>query len=852
MAPADSQTSARGPARRRAGVLLALLLAASGFFALTRLPLTLWPQPDAPGLRVRVHEPGIAAPLLEQRVTRLLEARLAGSEGLAAIGSVTRPGEVVLDLRLERGADAAHALAAARRRLDEAAGFLPAAIRAPQLSLEDAARPAAAEFVLVSESGDAAALRAWAETALARALGEIPGVARVELAGGPVREILVHPDQRRLAGLGLAPGDVLRALEGGANEARFGSLDALRAAPVRLPNGDSVPLAEIARVAERLRDEADAAAAGTVRLSVYRQSEADAVATGRRVQTLLAWMHANGQIPGDVRVAAGYDESAAVRQRLGEIAAAGLLGLGLALAVCFALLGLRATFALAAVTGLAALGALALFAVLARPLDPATLGGLVAGMGFAAAVGVVRLLCAPDPGRLTGRFAIAGLSGVAPLVLFPLWAGHPAHGFFPAFLATGLMGYVASWLLAPVLAGRRPGGRAGSGRLPAWLERGYETLAAVVARRVRLAAVAGFALSAAAIFFLAGEMRETVRLDEPRGLTPELGLEVRGPHAEPLTAIGDEIARRLAAVPGVHDIAHSARLERQAGMRLFPERAAALGLDEMDMALALALAREGRVVNRLEEGGRRYDIRVRLPREEHEPPARQLLRGETKTRAAVYLRDVGEVEEAALPAEIRRAGGSYVLRVRAALGDGRAAAGALDRARSALADYRLPPGYAFHPPPAGGALAGGAAIGLVLVLLRLAAGRGRFARRSYRALLSGAPAALIGVAALRALGGLSFSPVVWPGALVIVGLAAALLLLPMAAPATAASATRLLRPLLPAALVWLAALLPFALGLDGGAESLRQLVAAQLAGLACALPSGLVLASWRRRRSREK
>src|SRR3990167_3745695 len=68
------------------------------------------------------------------------------------------------------------------------------------------------EFNLTSRTHDPLALRDWVETGFAKRLRELPGVATVEITGGTVREILVMPDQRRLAGYGLSFEDLLQAI----------------------------------------------------------------------------------------------------------------------------------------------------------------------------------------------------------------------------------------------------------------------------------------------------------------------------------------------------------------------------------------------------------------------------------------------------------------------------------------------------------------------------------------------------------------------------------------------------------------------------------------------------------------
>ena len=248
MPPAAARPSSRHRFLIGASTLAILLL---GFFALGRLPIDLLPARDAPTVRVQVSVPGVAASVIDETITRRLEHALTGVTGVAAVASVTSSGNAIIDLHLihHRKTDAAQRDVGARLKKENS--FWPASVDPPMVSIIDASS-IVAEFTISSRQHDMLALRDWAEDQFANKLQELSGVATADVEGGAVREILVMPDQRRLAGFGLAFSDVLQALRKSpdadagtrapaANDRRApmlsGNVAAVAALPVILPGG---------------------------------------------------------------------------------------------------------------------------------------------------------------------------------------------------------------------------------------------------------------------------------------------------------------------------------------------------------------------------------------------------------------------------------------------------------------------------------------------------------------------------------------------------------------------------------------------------------------------------------------
>lgn len=385
-------------------IMVALSVVMVGLFVLGRLPVSLLPHFIYPQIRVRVVDPGVAPAVMEDRVTRLLEARLAITKGATDVESTTREGSTTVDLSFPYGTDMDAALRDASERLDRAREFLPSTIEPPTVEKHDPSQIPVCEYVISSAHRDPTSLRTWADNVFANWFANLPGVARVQVSGGLKREIDVVPDPRRLAALGLNFDDVIRTVrEGDANAsvARFApslpayggrvigrltSLAALAALPLRLAGGDTVQLSDVARVADTHADEhlrvRDNGVAG-VRVSVRKEPDANTVDIAEAVTSRLAWLKANSLIPADLQVNTVSDQSVYVEDALRNATYAAMSGALLAMIVVYLFLGsVRRTLIIGTAIPIAMTATFVLMSLRGLTLNMMTLGGLALGVGM--------------------------------------------------------------------------------------------------------------------------------------------------------------------------------------------------------------------------------------------------------------------------------------------------------------------------------------------------------------------------------------------------------------------------------------------------------------------------------------
>ncbi|HMM34646.1 MAG TPA: efflux RND transporter permease subunit, partial [Thermoanaerobaculia bacterium] len=194
-----------------------------------------------------------------------------------------------------------------------------------------------------------------------------------------------------------------------------------------------------------------------------------------------------------------------------------------------------------------------------------------------------------------------------------------------------------------------------------------------------------------------------VRVQPPRirGLrtstgTEDLEVKVFGDDLPTLQRLGQEVEARLSRLPGLSNVETSLK-ETAPELRVVVDRrrAADLGLDVGEVGRTVRTAVGGSVATRLTEGDREFDVRVRFdPAKVRDASEMASLPLFPRSGAALRLRDVADVREAAAPQTIQRENQNRLVTVGASvLPQVLSISEATAEARKALADLELPDGY---------------------------------------------------------------------------------------------------------------------------------------------------------------
>jgi len=385
-------------------IMITLAIVVLGGFVLDRLSINLLPHIIYPDVRVRIIDPGVPASVMEDRITRQLEEQLAITEDAISIQSRTSEGRSAVDLSFGYGKDIDIALRDASTRLDRAKRFLPTSIDPPVIYKRDPAQIPVLEYVISSTTMNSVQLRDWVDNTYSKWFLNLPGVASVEVGGGLIREILIQPDQARLAGLGLSIDDVVTALQRGNVESpagrlimqqqemisrtsgRFKTVEEIADLPLLLKDGSSIKLKDIAKVIDGNEDERLRVRYNDipgVKISIQKQPAANTVNVADVVFKQLDWLQSQELLPEGITVQNVNDQAIYVRNALNNASLAAISGAILAMLVVYLFLGnFRHTLIIGSAIPIAIMVTFIIMGLGNLSLNIMTLGGLALGIGM--------------------------------------------------------------------------------------------------------------------------------------------------------------------------------------------------------------------------------------------------------------------------------------------------------------------------------------------------------------------------------------------------------------------------------------------------------------------------------------
>ena len=193
-------------------MVLSILLIAFGLVAYERLSLREYPDIDPPIVTVEVKYPGAPANIVETRVTRLIEERISGIEGIEFIESRSQDGEsrVTIEFSIERDIDSA--ANDVRDRISGIIDNLPEEADPPEVQKVDSNDDVIIWQNLVSDKMTVSELTDYAQRFLVDQYSTLDGVARVRIGGGLSYAMRIWLDRQELAARQLSVSDVENAL----------------------------------------------------------------------------------------------------------------------------------------------------------------------------------------------------------------------------------------------------------------------------------------------------------------------------------------------------------------------------------------------------------------------------------------------------------------------------------------------------------------------------------------------------------------------------------------------------------------------------------------------------------------
>ncbi|MET0517259.1 MAG: efflux RND transporter permease subunit [Burkholderiaceae bacterium] len=316
--------------------MVMVALCVLGLFSYAKLGVEQMPDISLPGAWIDVRYPGASPEAVEREVAKPLEEAINTISGVDKVQSRSFEGRVQASVEFTLDTDMNRAMQDLRDRVAAAQAAFPKDVKPPTVSRfqADNAQPVVV-LALMSPNRPARELSMMSELIIAKRLGRVDGVAKVDVGGMVTREVRIDLDPLRLRAYGVTPAEISKALLEANADQPVGLLsDASSDAILRVEGRVKDPkqfaqivvarrgnlvltLSDLGTLVERER-EADSIAringAPAVTFNVFKQQDANIVATGEAVKAAVEEIRRG--LPGDIELRVIYANSDFVKGSL--------------------------------------------------------------------------------------------------------------------------------------------------------------------------------------------------------------------------------------------------------------------------------------------------------------------------------------------------------------------------------------------------------------------------------------------------------------------------------------------------------------------------------------------------------
>ncbi len=383
--------------------VISLMLVILGLLAASRLPVRELPNVESPVVSIDTTYRGASADVVENKITQVIEDRVAGLEGVTKMTSQSVDGRSSIDLEFDPNRPVDAAANDVRDRVARVADQLPEEADPPDIGKVDSNAAPIMYVNLSSDTMSVLELTDYADRVLSERLGVVPGVARVRLSGARRYAMRVWIDREALAARQLTVLDIENALRrenvqlpAGRIESSQRELtlrtetgldtaqDFRQLAIGRGPDGYQVRLGEVADVrlaAENERTVSRSNGVPGISLGIEQVSKANTLEVAHGVRAELDRLRP--ELPPGTVLEINLDRSIFIEESMREVVIALGMSLSLVLAVIYLFLGnLRAMLIPAVTIPVSIIAAFIVMAAMGFSINILTLLGLVLAIGL--------------------------------------------------------------------------------------------------------------------------------------------------------------------------------------------------------------------------------------------------------------------------------------------------------------------------------------------------------------------------------------------------------------------------------------------------------------------------------------
>src|SRR5262245_10347759 len=384
-------------------IVMAMLIVLATPFVLARMAMDIFPEIDIPVISVIWNYDGLPAQEMGQRVAAASERGLTTTvSDIDHIESTSLVGSTVIKIYFQQTANIQTAIAQVVAAMQPQVRQLPPGITPPLIIKYSASSIPVIQLALSSPTLPEQTVFDNGVNQLRPQLVTIPGVAIPFPYGGKVRVISVDLDMQALQARGLAPADVVNAVNTQnlilpSGTTKLGEIEytirmnaspdaiaGLNELPVRTVNGATVYLRDVAQVRDGFQPQTNIVRRDGERgvlISILKNSGASTLDIVQNLRDKLPL--ATAILPQDIKVQTLFDQSLFVEAAIEGVVLEALIAALLTAAMVLLFLGnWRSTLIIAVTIPLSILASILVLYALGETLNIMTLGGLALSVGI--------------------------------------------------------------------------------------------------------------------------------------------------------------------------------------------------------------------------------------------------------------------------------------------------------------------------------------------------------------------------------------------------------------------------------------------------------------------------------------